>query len=351
MSKELTKVQIVQHALEILHAGVCRGSAARNQFIENIQPVVKSCVHNALAPYRRTPAAHAIGDIISEVNCLLLERTFDQVRSMRGTRDLVPKSKTAHNSKHPGFVYRDAPGHRSPQMVTALLVRTVYGLARNLVKRRIRELQELGYERDVTTHLREVLEDRYPTDLEDKVDHSLIRKVVIRTAVTHLRFRRRPDKALKILVFKMATILVRDQYRSTGRLDVKTLDVGKGLSQNDALVLLLSDWMDLDSSLLELYYVIGEQAFLRVLEVFSGRTLKLPSVKNVRRAHESIEVYRKVEDKRKKGISKSGAMKEVSLTHHLARDVAEKWHDTVTDMLTFLDEALADLKKTGGSDA
>ena len=65
------------------------------------------------------------------------------------------------------------------------------------------------------------------------------------------------------------------------------------------MVLYLSDEMDLDLRLPEVYTLLGEKLTMTFLEVFGGRTIDVPSVAKVREAFRAVSAYMRVEELRR----------------------------------------------------
>ena len=59
------------------------------------------------------------------------------------------------------------------------------------------------------------------------------------------------------------------------------------------MVLFLSDEMDMDVLLPELYAFLGEELMMSFLEVFGGRVVNVPPAKTVREAYKTVSAHMK----------------------------------------------------------
>lgn len=62
------------------------------------------------------------------------------------------------------------------------------------------------------------------------------------------------------------------------------------------MVLYLSDEMDLDLKLPELYGLLGEALTMAFLEIFGGRKIVVPPVAQVRKAYKTVAAYMKYDE-------------------------------------------------------
>lgn len=131
---------------------------------------------------------------------------------------------------------------------------------------------------------------------------------------------------------------------------MRLLQIGHNLGPTDLLVMLLSDGMDLDPLLPELYCVLGEDRFIALLRTFSGRTISLPKVADVREAYDSINTYRRVEEERSKGKTARDAVKVVAAEMHTNADKTARRYGFVRKALVFVTRSAAELSKIEESD-
>jgi len=124
---------------------------------------------------------------------------------------------------------------------------------------------------------------------------------------------------------------------------MRLLKIGENLAPIDILVLLLSDGMDLDPLLPELYSVLGEEQFVNLLRVFSGRKLSIPKVADVREAHDSIKTYQRVEEERAKGKTVLDSVKVVAAEMGTNSDKASRRYDLVKKVLVFVSRSAESL--------
>lgn len=117
---------------------------------------------------------------------------------------------------------------------------------------------------------------------------------------------------------------------------MKLLQIGSNLSPNDIMVLLLSDGMELDPLLPELYCVLGEDRFIALLRAFSGRTITLPKVKDIREAYDSVAAYQRVEEIRAKGRTAQEAVKMVASEMQTNADKTARRYGLVRRVLMFV---------------
>ncbi len=78
------------------------------------------------------------------------------------------------------------------------------------------------------------------------------------------------------------------------------------------LLMYLSEHMDLEPTLPEIFAVLGEELTVQFLRVFSGRVIKVPSVKEIREAYSAIQSYQQVEKHRASGATVKASVKRVS---------------------------------------
>jgi hypothetical protein len=337
MSKSESTKSVIRRALIDLHSGVGHGSKPRNRFLLTIQPVVRKIVRTVTG-YVEGPLRDEEEDIISIVNCIILGRVFNRIRHMGSTFDW---------KKVGDRLVKDQKDHeitgRSVTAVKRLLDKTIRGTALNYLKRRTRDRVEITHNKDLGTVIQERVSANHKIPWFE-ADKTIVKRAIEVATKRHMRFKAYPRDGIRELVHRMIVVMMRDTYTKTGGLVMKTIDADKGISQQEAIVLLLTDWMDLDPTLLELYCVAGPDSFLKILEVFSGRTLKFPSVKDVRKAYESIELYQRVEKMRKLGKAKWACLDEVSASYDFGDFAAWERYNTVEEMLQFLKTAIEDLK-------
>jgi hypothetical protein len=106
---------------------------------------------------------------------------------------------------------------------------------------------------------------------------------------------------------------------------------------------MLSDSMDLDPLLPELYCVLGEDAFVALLRVFSGRTIALPKVTDVREAYNSVKTYQRVEEERSRGKTARDAVKVVAAEMSTTPDKASRRYGLVRKTLMFVSKSTESL--------
>lgn len=116
------------------------------------------------------------------------------------------------------------------------------------------------------------------------------------------------------------------------------------------MVLLLSDGMHLDPLLPELYCVLGEDRFIELLRAFSGRTISLPKVADVREAYDSVTAYQRVEEERDKGRTAREAVKLVAVSMQSNADKTARRYGLVRRALMFVTRSAEQLSKIEEAD-
>jgi len=106
---------------------------------------------------------------------------------------------------------------------------------------------------------------------------------------------------------------------------------------------MLSESMDLDPLLPELYAVLGEDAFVALLRVFSGRSISLPKVTDVREAYNSVKTYQRVEEERTRGKTARDAVKLVAAEMSTNADKAARRYGLVRKTLMFVSRSTESL--------
>lgn len=126
---------------------------------------------------------------------------------------------------------------------------------------------------------------------------------------------------------------------------MRLLRIGENLAPIDVVVLLLSDGMALDPCLPELYAVLHEDRFVELLRTFSGRTVKIPTVAQVREAYYSVTAYQRVEEKRSNGLKAREAVNAVSLEMGVPTMMTAKRYGMVRKVLVFVTQSAAELSQ------
>lgn len=105
------------------------------------------------------------------------------------------------------------------------------------------------------------------------------------------------------------------------------------------MVLFLSDEMDMDLKLPEIFGFLGEVMTMRFLEIFGGRTIEVPAAKNVRTAYKTVSAFLRFEELRRVN-SEADAATQVGVELDLSpKQVLASW-DRVRAMLGRLEEAV-----------
>lgn len=108
------------------------------------------------------------------------------------------------------------------------------------------------------------------------------------------------------------------------------------------MVLFLSDEMDMDIKLPEVFGLLGEKMTMRFLEIFGGRTIEVPSVKMVREAYKAVSAFLGFEQR-----TKVGGEEDVATEIGIELDMTPKQvlvaRAKVRDMLFRLEEAVKDV--------
>lgn len=108
------------------------------------------------------------------------------------------------------------------------------------------------------------------------------------------------------------------------------------------MVLYLSDEMDLDLRLPEIYLLLGEPLTMVFFEVFGGRTIDVPPVQKVREAFKSVSVYMRAEELRKVN-SDEDALKQAAVELDLSESEAREARRRVQGVLDRLGKAVRDV--------
>ncbi|MCK5643715.1 MAG: hypothetical protein KAJ19_23140 [Gammaproteobacteria bacterium] len=72
--------------------------------------------------------------------------------------------------------------------------------------------------------------------------------------------------------------------------------LNKTMTPGSLMVLVMSDEMDLDLRLPEIYVLLGEELMMKFLEIFGGRTINVPPVKRVRQAYKTVAAHMRFEE-------------------------------------------------------
>lgn len=87
------------------------------------------------------------------------------------------------------------------------------------------------------------------------------------------------------------------------------------VSPHRLLVHILSKSIDRKMHLPELYDVLGEDGFYSFLEIFGGRTIEVPSVKDFQLHQDQINIWKWVKDRLGTGVNRSDLFVSASLDH------------------------------------
>ena len=120
------------------------------------------------------------------------------------------------------------------------------------------------------------------------------------------------------------------------------------ISPGAMMVLFLSDEMDMDLRLPELFEFLGEKMTMRFLEIFGGRTIEVPAVRKVRIAYKTVSAYLRFEELSRKNSEDYAATQtgvELDMTNAQVKTAWAK----VKAMLTRLEEAVKNVA-TGESE-
>lgn len=243
-----------------------------------------------------------IEEVVNIVNVVLVDSVYEQIRGMskRG------KARPIFGRRRARAVVRQGPAPaRNPRAVRNLVVKTAIGLTKNYANKELTKLPTYWCDSLDLWHDRMKLN---PVDMDLEQDRSKINRTILRLVRNHMIFRKRKDE-VRSVVFGIARRGVWKRYWRSGELpkdggEVGLLNIGETIGPTDVLVLMLSDEMDLDPFIVEVYTLLGEEVLVRLLQEFGGRTISLPSVRNVKDAYKAIEIYRKVEEERKHNTAK-----------------------------------------------
>lgn len=120
--------------------------------------------------------------------------------------------------------------------------------------------------------------------------------------------------------------------------------MGKVVSPGALMVLYLSDEMDLDAKLPELYALLGEAMTMTFLEIFGGRTVAVPSVGKVREAYKAVSAYVRIEELSGSN-TEDEAVSLVAAELDMSSAEVHKARRSVRAVLTRLEEAVQDAAK------
>lgn len=109
------------------------------------------------------------------------------------------------------------------------------------------------------------------------------------------------------------------------------------------MILFLSDEMDMDLKLPEVFGLLGEKTTMRFLEIFGGRTIKVPSVRTVREAYKTVSAFLGFEQ-RTKGYSDEDVATEIGIELDMTPKQVLVARAKVRAMLSRLDEAVKDVE-------
>lgn len=105
------------------------------------------------------------------------------------------------------------------------------------------------------------------------------------------------------------------------------------------MVLYLSDEMDLDVRLPEVYGLLGEKLTMTFLEIFGGRTIEVPSVKKVRKAYKTVSAHMRFDELRQDSPEADAANQTAAELDMTPQEVTVAWAK-VRAMLSRLEESV-----------
>lgn len=117
---------------------------------------------------------------------------------------------------------------------------------------------------------------------------------------------------------------------------------GKTMAPGALMVLFLSDEMDMDLKLPEIYGLLGEKMTMRFLEIFGGRMVEVPSVRKVREAFKTVSAHMRFEELVEINSENDAAVQTGVELDMTPKQVKVAWA-RVRTMLARLEEAVKDV--------
>jgi len=115
--------------------------------------------------------------------------------------------------------------------------------------------------------------------------------------------------------------------------------VSSTIAPGSLMILYLSDEMDMDLRIPEIYGLLGEKMTMAFLEIFGGRTINVPPVKKVREAFKAVSAHTRFGELSKVN-SESDAAAQVGVELDMTpQQVMVAWAK-VRSMLTRLEESV-----------
>ena len=113
----------------------------------------------------------------------------------------------------------------------------------------------------------------------------------------------------------------------------------KTISPAALMILFLSDEMDMDMRLPEIYGLLGDKVTMTFLEIFGGRTINVPPARRVREAFKTVSAHMRF-DELSKVNSESDAAAQVGVELDMTpQEVTAAWV-RVRTMLARLEESV-----------
>lgn len=112
------------------------------------------------------------------------------------------------------------------------------------------------------------------------------------------------------------------------------------------MILYLSDEMDLDLRLPEIFGLLGEKMTMRFLEIFGGRTIDVPPVKKVREAFKTVSAHMRFDELARENTEEYAAEQAGAELDMTPKQVTAAWV-RVRAMLSRLEDAVKDVAKQG----
>lgn len=107
------------------------------------------------------------------------------------------------------------------------------------------------------------------------------------------------------------------------------------------MILYMSDELDMDLRLPELYWFLGEEKTMSFLKVFGGRTVEVPPVKDVRNAFLTVSAYLRCEELSEKNCDDDVVAQVAAEMDMTEKRVRDAWA-TIGSMLSRLGRFLRD---------
>ena len=202
--KDTPLFQCLLNALKAYESGLERDEGARNEFILDIQPIVETLVGRHLNVHRIPMVNQDRHDIISKINLLLFERTYEEIRVMRG------KYK-----RRPGYGRdRTQPGRRTPRVVWTAIQRAIWGVMRVHIDKRLNDYPTFE-PKDKDEVFGDFFTDhgKAARDMERDLDRRDVYNSAQQRINEHLNFRRRRGEAGGV-VARIASIITWERYIS-----------------------------------------------------------------------------------------------------------------------------------------